>query len=1288
MTSPQVAALDVAPANATRTEDSPHYANDAGNLTAEAQAEPVEAAPNHSSSQHEGLNETLQQRIFPDITENNAVGPNGQNGVEAEQQQGETSIGAGDASIPNMGEDLQNNHLDQPNDQALSQDVLPPDLVANVLAAMRNLPVPQDPYGHGPDPFAMSTDQYEAITAMAMAMVQQPYADLDPEPVEERQVQAYAKLEFTDGAYYMNTYSVDLGRDQVAAKKALRREKALLAAGLSVEANAHIGNPVTSNSAGILVAEDDPDKDERRSKKGRSKKSKKSQSSQSSQKRTRRDSLPYQPGVYPIQSQRAGSDTEAVPVDPASLHPPSNACPLVGIHPANSLCFQAYKNISRRHVKIAFNSEISAFELHVLGRNGCFLAPPGSELELDLKPRGTTHVLSNGSRLQIGEVFLTFLLPANNVTEGPSHGDDGTPGLQDTMYFDEHGRQQFLDAPVFRDARGKEMNTDHSQEIRRDAGDFTDSEDGDSLQGSLNGVNLDEEQGQSVDDEEEDEEGEGEFDEEDEEEGEEEEIQGEMPQQSIEDDESPRSNTKGAKLVALEGRKGPGRPPKNGVMSKRAERELKKQAQEAAVAEKLGTDGSEAPKKGKVGRPRKHPLPDPETLNKPKRKYTKRKPKENQEGNPEGAASGGDGTATTTKIKKEKAIKPPRSPSPVFKEEDLLPEQLIKPAENYVVIIYNAMIASPHKEMGLPQIYNAIKRAYPYFAVKTETKGWESSVRHNLSGNPDVFEKGVKDGKGHMWSLKPGASIDKEKKKKAPPEPQFQGHAQVIQQAPHNMHGHQHPGMGFGYPPYPPPPNGTYPMVQQFMPHPGPPYPHPQQNGFQPPPANWQPGPFVPPYIPAALAPPPPSHSYSSPYAQKAAESDGPPSNNEPHAPPSGQPQPSEQKPAHQPSPPATATLQPHPPHPPQYQNPYPPQTHGPHPQMQYGPTPPPHQYSMPPNPQQTPQHQPPYQPPQSQPPPAQAPSQPASQDSSEIQKASPPQSQIPSPPHPPAIQQASPPQPPQENQAPPPSAPSRNDAEVKEKIDKMFREFKEICALRSIANGQIVDATIERLRKDGDKAVPDPDSPDYKTMKMIIETLRSSLASIEGSGYTAPPPQRSFTPVRTPVTTPLPSPSVNGGSNAAQRPSSTIPRPVLSGTGPARPPMHTVPKRTDSGSPAIPKVSQGIATIPGGGPSTPAAAATPISAQGANVSSPNGASAATSTPVSVPEAIISTQVPAVPTPVERPADVDVTMSIGEKDTGINVNGQQEQNVGRKRSRDEVDGLATEGQENVKRVAI
>ncbi|KAJ8124448.1 hypothetical protein O1611_g9192 [Lasiodiplodia mahajangana] len=197
-------------------------------------------------------------------------------------------------------------------------------------------------------------------------------------------------------------------------------------------------------------------------------------------------------------------------------------------------------------------------------------------------------------------------------------------------------------------------------------------------------------------------------------------------------------------------RRGPGRPPKDGIMSKRERRLLKKQMQETSK-KTVPQDSQEEKIKRPVGRPRKNPLPEdgerPE-----KRKYNKKKREDGEEGSD---------VEKRAKEKKDKKVRP-KSPPLDLRFEDYTPDQLQKPTKNYGVLIDEALTNGPPDGLTLKQIYKRITARYPWFYFTAETKGWESSVRHNLIGN-DAFKKNDETG---LWSRVPGVELDAGKKRK------------------------------------------------------------------------------------------------------------------------------------------------------------------------------------------------------------------------------------------------------------------------------------------------------------------------------------------------------------------------------------------------------------------------------------------------------------------------------------------------------------------------------------------
>jgi hypothetical protein len=308
--------------------------------------------------------------------------------------------------------------------------------------------------------------------------------------------------------------------------------------------------------------------------------------------------------------------------------------------------------------------------------------------------------------------------------------------------------------------------------------------------------------------------------------------------------------------MVMEKRKGPGRPPKDGVMSKRQRAQLVKQGKEIEKARAAGMDPADIPMpvtKPKVARPRKDS-------------------NANADGDEDirETTEGGDGTASGDK-KLAKPNRPPRTPSPEMRIEDYTEEQLQRPSANYVVLIHEAISSSKTGQMNLQQIYNYIEKQYPWYKFKTTTSGWQSSVRHNL-GQHDAFVKGDKEGKGFNWRINPEVSIEKERRKR-------QVSPQISQ------------AQRQGY--YPPPPNG-YPPYSQ---HPGPYYPGMPgaSNGAPrpPPPSTETVQPRLPPSLArsaAAATPGAPTPSpYASPWAAGGNAAGSPPGPPRPFPPPNSQ---------------------------------------------------------------------------------------------------------------------------------------------------------------------------------------------------------------------------------------------------------------------------------------------------------------------------------------------------------------------------------------------------------------
>ncbi|XP_044301238.1 forkhead box protein E3-like [Varanus komodoensis] len=90
-------------------------------------------------------------------------------------------------------------------------------------------------------------------------------------------------------------------------------------------------------------------------------------------------------------------------------------------------------------------------------------------------------------------------------------------------------------------------------------------------------------------------------------------------------------------------------------------------------------------------------------------------------------------------------------------EGDGDPGRFPKPPYSYVSLIAMAIQDSPEQRLPLRAIYQYISQRFPYY--RPGQKGWQNSVRHNLSLN-DCFVKvprGAAERRGHFWALDPAS---------------------------------------------------------------------------------------------------------------------------------------------------------------------------------------------------------------------------------------------------------------------------------------------------------------------------------------------------------------------------------------------------------------------------------------------------------------------------------------------------------------------------------------------------
>ncbi|KAI9048762.1 hypothetical protein LZ554_007593 [Drepanopeziza brunnea f. sp. 'monogermtubi'] len=804
------------------------------------------------------------------------------------------------------------------------------------------------------NPFSgQTTDwfQYGPLQTMLSLQSQQygnyfnPPAEPSAMDIADQEVQGFAKIEFEDGHFYLNSYSLKIGRDVTAQKLHMRqmeREKSHHKGGHSK------AKSMVSEKAGFVrdfdqqeIHELERDRRKRRRERDRSssrpdKRLKTPRSSgSSSQHRSRRQSMVPPNNTNERFYQSNVEEPARVEVEKHTPSPHRVATLL--IHPLDKDNLSAWKGISRDHLLIEFNFDKTLWEAHVRGVNGCFVDQVHHQ-------RGETFALKNGDSLQIGAVLMLWRLP--------EHIPEGETGAEQYKSSDDGTRCESGSTPSIHRMHGKEMSLEFLADRRADPGVSSESYDDDH---DMDDYDMDDH----------DDDDDIEYEDEEMIQGEEAgemtdyndffetnhhhlvESDGEDAQECATDENQNRHEPVREEDLAMEEvrsppkkappvkKRGAGRPPK-GEKSKRQEREERlaaqaaaktadkaKEAQQAVIqAAKEGENGATEPKvaetaenielassdpantanktvpdgeiKRKVGRPRKHPKPDTPAEPRQKRKYTKRKPKQLKDGEEKADGATGDEGKQLVRVKKC-AKSPPAFCLDNYPEiSTFAPGELVKPQITYVTLIYDALTESESKALTLPEIYHAIAWKHAYFAHGAQTNGWQSSVRHNLGQN-DGFYKVSRCGKGWRWGVKPGATFEKEKRRKASPPPQ---HHPGMQQLYPNTFYNGPPMQGYppqGYPPqgYPPqgyrpqgmigPPPGSAMPSQNFQPGQQPfisgPMGHPQSqlNG------NFHPGPHrpmthIPTLIPPALAPPA-NRSYSSPYGPKPPESNEPPAN-------------------------------------------------------------------------------------------------------------------------------------------------------------------------------------------------------------------------------------------------------------------------------------------------------------------------------------------------------------------------------------------------------------------------
>ncbi|SPN99551.1 uncharacterized protein DNG_02403 [Cephalotrichum gorgonifer] len=534
-----------------------------------------------------------------------------------------------------------------------------------------------------------------------------------PFPTVEEGLESFARVEFADSVFQMTTYAVIIGRDQRAMDQAKRDERRAGEYRRIAEEHANMGLPppspemhdrnrkfsksYVSEEGGMLGPESDGESTTRPQKRRKQTRSGSPQ-----------DEVEQEDAPLIMDRQYVSHTPGAAAVDLKSLRPSPHHTPFIGIHSPGPDIASKTKAISREHLKIQFNPKKNVFEAIPLHKNGFFCD--------DVHYRQESVVLRSGSRLQIKDVDFTFIV--NGVGRGRTGAEDLEDGPKLARRYAEGGKEMSVEFELGQNKGDMVSDSDELSDLEESPAELSEDAEGE-LKSESEAEDAD---GDAV-------------------------MREQMPEQPAK-------------------RRGPGRPPKDGIMSKRERRELAKLEQELERQRQLEThvpaaepvpyssptgELGDVPMKRKVGRPRKHPLPEGEDGKPEKRKYKPRKPKE-EEGS----------EAERRRERKERRLARPKSPPLKLRREDFTEEQLSKPNKNYGILIDEVLREAGADGLILKQIYNRISAKYPFYHFCTETKGWESSVRHNLIGN-SAFSKDPKSG---AWTRVLGIELDAGKKRK------------------------------------------------------------------------------------------------------------------------------------------------------------------------------------------------------------------------------------------------------------------------------------------------------------------------------------------------------------------------------------------------------------------------------------------------------------------------------------------------------------------------------------------
>ena len=250
-------------------------------------------------------------------------------------------------------------------------------------------------------------------------------------------------------------------------------------------------------------------------------------------------------------------------------------------------------------------------------------------------------------------------------------------------------------------------------------------------------------------------------------------------------------------------RKGPGRPPKNGLLSKRDMSLVKRKQRDyekmgrpvpeySVIVDMVRAETKEKERLAKLAASGQLP-PGAEVTSSIETDMVAGAAKAPPQSAPD---TGADNQATADFAGPAARVKCPRprhnsrsrSLSPIKPEAEYSEEELKKPSATYVHILDQILSAHPVGYADLQELYELVQKRYPFFKYRAPTTGWQSSIRHNLLSN-DRFTESGRSGKGKLWVINHDFPLIQEKKRR----PMSPVRSMQMQNGPHVPGHHDNP---------------------------------------------------------------------------------------------------------------------------------------------------------------------------------------------------------------------------------------------------------------------------------------------------------------------------------------------------------------------------------------------------------------------------------------------------------------------------------------------------------------